>query len=432
MNSRTHHALVAVVLFALAVAVRVSFVTTMEPRTPMGPDSIKYTMLASNLLNQGVYSYRKQPQGNISFIVPAYPLLLAASMDQRESFEAFYLQTTIIQAILWGVSSCLVYLLLSRAGHWQAGLAAAALTALCPHLIVISGYLLTESLFVLLSLGALFFLSRWFSQRNAMNLVAFGLLAAAASLARPVFLLVPFLFLVYAGLVMTNRPNRRCVLAVVLSFLLVYLPWEVWKRTSVQEPDQPSLVRESFHLGSYPDFTYAQGPKGYPRFSDPEFKRASRDWESTLRHFADRASHQPGTHLAWYLAGKPVTFWQWDMIQGQGGPFIYPLQRSGFFAGPWQGFLLTAYRETRYPLVLLAAVTLLLIGRRLLRKSPPAGESDIFLGFLGLILLYYTAVHMVLAPLPRYSLVLLPLVYALAAYLPAELHRTYKELRHVH
>ena len=119
--------------------------------------------------------------------------------------------------------------------------------------------------------------------------------------------------------------------------------------------------------------------------------------------------------MYWFLIGKPLTLLSWDIIQGMGGSFIYPVRESPFFnTAPFNSLHLLA-GILHLPTTVLALLGCALTGLASWKKWLPA-SSLLVPQLASLLLLYFIAIHMVVAPFPRYAIPLRPVCYLLAVW----------------
>ncbi|WP_163832125.1 ArnT family glycosyltransferase [Spartinivicinus ruber] len=401
-------------MFIIAMVTRLSFVSTMTPAVSMGSDAYKYTMIAINLINRFQYHYDPASDKSISWIYPGYPLFLTAVMSLKPVNNNFVDNIKYVHSLLWGGICLLIYIITFRISNLISAVIAAMLTALSPHLVVISGYILTETWFSFLLILVLYLYALWLRKHSMTLLILMGLVAAAATLTRPVFMLAPLILFFMMGFFKTNEAqvDRRKQLILLIVFITALSPWYIWKHNSQQVKDQTSLLREAFHYGSYPNLSYGAGPRVSPRLSDSQYMKVSDDWQQVLIHVKNRAFKQPMEFIHWYVVDKFITYWQWDIIQGQGGPFIYQVNNSIYDYNLFHKKILKIFEEMHPLLIILAFIyaTLILYRQAKFRLK----ETPLTL-FIGIILFYYSAVHIVLTPLPRYALPLYPLIYMMAS-----------------
>jgi hypothetical protein len=214
-------------VFALALAVRVTFVLVMRPGYP-GSEMIK---AASGLATRGSLSdvYGKGPTAHVA---PLYPALLAGlyticGADER-SFPVLGQQ--LLAALTTAATIALVPVLARRLGlRPAAGWAAAVCLALLPvHSVEVDGR--WEQPFTALVLAGLLLVAARLQDcdfRSLSRAAAFGLLMAAGGLLAPVIL--PAAGLALLGCWVASRANVLRGLAagavVALVCMVVWAPW---------------------------------------------------------------------------------------------------------------------------------------------------------------------------------------------------------------
>ena len=334
-------------IFLMALGLRLYYVNTAVIDTPIRADAAKYYTIANNLLNLGVYSSQTgtKPVPEIA-ITPGYPFFIASVLSMARDNPRFsYGLILNLQAVLGAVIVLITYLVGLLFLPFWAALAAGLLAALSPHLIVICGYVLTEALFTFFFMLAVYLVLQAWLRAASHLFLCFGLVAGIASLVRPALGLYPFC--VAAGLLLITRPGKiRLKIAgfIILGFLVVWGPWSYWKHQAAANMTVAySPTAASFALGIYPDLIY-QDPRlrGFPYMEDPAYTDMSRNFRNALAVLQERVAAEPARYLYWYAVGKPLTYWSWSIIAGQGGllsirwfhPFtittILPMPRSGF------------------------------------------------------------------------------------------------------
>ncbi|HXV13849.1 MAG TPA: glycosyltransferase family 39 protein [Candidatus Krumholzibacteria bacterium] len=191
--------------------------------TPPKADEADYHAIAVNLLEgDGFVSFEGTPTARRP---PGYPVFLAAVYAiAGESPRA----GRVVQVILGVVVVALTGLLARRYFGESIALLAAGLSAINPFLIFISGYLLTENLYMVLLLAALVTARdpRTLAASHA-RAAATGVILALATLARPTGL--PMLEWVLAALLALSGVAWRARLVrgalAAAAFALVVLPW---------------------------------------------------------------------------------------------------------------------------------------------------------------------------------------------------------------
>ena len=411
---------IALLLFVLALGLRVLYVNTAVIDHPIRADAAKYITLADNLLNHGVYSSgRGQQLSPETTITPGYPLFLAALLDVKQDNPRFsYWLILNLQAVL----GAFIVLFTFRVGllflPLRAACGAGLLAALSPHLIVSCGYVLTETLFTFLLMISLYLLLRARIHNNRVLYLVFGLLCALATLVRPSLALYPFCIVIGLFVAMKLK-NYRLQTAgfILLGFLVVVAPWLLWQQhATTAARARYSPVASSFALGTYPNLIY-RNPKlrGFPYREDPAYTEMGKSLVNGVAVLKQRAAAEPARYLYWYLIGKPLTYWSWSMIVGQGGPFIYPVVSTIYQQYTVAAATLWLFNTLRPLLLLLAAWSCAYVLFRIFRAKS-IHEEILVISLLAATLLYFTLVHTVLAPLPRYAIPVIPVLYLTAAF----------------
>jgi hypothetical protein len=177
----------------------------------------------------------------------------------------------------------------------------------------------------------------------------------------------------------------------------------------------------------YPEFKYNGLDKsyGFPYRYDPRSNEISKSTVSVLNEIAKRLRNEPVRHINWYLIRKPAFFWSWNIIQGAGDAFIYPVQRTPYQSNHFFKSTHRLMRHLHWPLVLLCAAGSLAVW--LPRFTHVYPENCLYVArFVSALLLYYTAIHIIGAPFPRYSIPLRPFLYGMAMF---SLHMIYISVR---
>jgi 4-amino-4-deoxy-L-arabinose transferase-like glycosyltransferase len=292
-------------------------------------------------------------------------------------------------------------------------LIAALLTALSPHLVTATIYLLSETLFCFLMVLS-FWLFAWAVDRlGFIGFLLAGIVLGAAALTRPAvqYFIVPF-----ALLLVFWRPARfRLVGVLVLGCALAFLPWTARNLYTLGKAGDDTLKINTLHHGLYPDFRYNNDPKtfGYPYRYDPESPRIAQSMGTVMNEIRNRFQTEPAKYLKWYLAGKPIMLWSWNLTESIGGPFVYAVSRTPYSFLPHFGWSYVLMYWSHWFLVALGALGCIVVWlpRHWLGLTEPA---LMIARAIALLLLFYVAVHMAGAPFPRYSVPMRPFLYAIA------------------
>ncbi len=417
--------LIFVCILLLGFYLRMRSVTETVVVNPLRADAGNYFMYAYNLLYKHTYS---REVGNLKDLdspvtpdgvrSPGYPVFLALFVDGL-SFQSFVEKVVVSQAILSSLTIILAFLLFKSFLPYAWSLAASFLVAISPHLIVANSYILTEALFGF-TLTVMVWLTSFLPSRPSLKLGGcLGLLMGLASLVRPSLQFFPLLLAVFLVLHLGWRRGGKLAGMVILGCALCLSPWVIRNVHTLGVTSDNTLMVNFLHHGIYPDFTYdhIKESRGFPYRYDPRASEIGRNNASVLKELSTRFHEEPGEHLRWFLLGKPVAFWSWNTVQGVGDAFIYPVSRSPYFSDPffrWSHHLMHALH---WPAVTLAFFGCLMAWFPLSRIGMK--DNTVFAARVAsLLLIYYTALHVIGAPFPRYSVPLRPFLYGLALFPP--------------
>jgi 4-amino-4-deoxy-L-arabinose transferase-like glycosyltransferase len=308
----------------------------------------------------------------------------------------------------------LTFLIGKKAGGIWTGIGSALLLAISPHHIVASGYLLTEVLFTFLLILTIWLTLRNWEQQGKLNWWLIGMIGGSASLVRPVFLVFPAV--VYTVMYMQHMNLKKglfSILLMVSGMAIVNLPWYAWRVNHPAGPE-PSLLASAIQLGGYPDLIYKDPSlKGFPYREDPENDRSA-DVYGAVKVVLERAAHEPLRYLKWYLIGKPVMFWQANNLGAVGGAYIYPVINSIYDRQIVASMTMSVMMNLHALMAIIAAAT----GIWILRGAVTGGTlttPNPALLISAMMVLAFTFIHTVLAPLQRYAYPFYPYTYLLAA-----------------
>ena len=420
---------VLALLFACGLALRVGFVHTTKLAEPIHSDALQYLAYASNLVDRGVYSKdTTAPPTPDSFRAPGYPMLVALSLwiaadDGVGTDNAAYRFLLDVQAVLGALMVPLTFALGRRFLPTWAAVVAAGAVALSPHLVSLTFYVLTAPLYGLLALAGVTAFTIALEKRRVAWFAGSGLLLSGAFLTNSTALPLP---LIFAGLALTlcgftrGSSDWRRVATHLAVFIAVFftLPaaWSV--RNAVNVPDGARTGSDrafsTMTHGIYPGWVHEDPRLRYYAYrDDPQAKEIRSSLGSFARILWERVRERPARYLSWFLVEKPYYGWSWNILQGEGDVYVYLTKASLYRANA----LADATRRTMkllHPLVLIATclgLPLCLVGLRSLRGSALLVATPVLLAAL---VVYYTAVFVVFAPWPRYSIPLRPELYLFA------------------
>jgi 4-amino-4-deoxy-L-arabinose transferase-like glycosyltransferase len=412
-------------IFALGLYLRYESVLETVVVIPLRADAANYYMYAYNVRLKHTYSLDGKsltdPKSHVTpdaIRPPGYPLFLTSFVDGPPTFKMIDRILT-FQAVMSAFTIIIAFLFFRKFLPVPWSLAASLLVALSPHLIAANSYVLTETLFCFLIVvfGLLITLS-WKKPSPYLG-VAVGIVVGLASLVRVSFqyfwVISAFLFIFHFGW----RRGLRFSVLILLGFAMSFSPWIVRNVVTLKKATDNRLMINFLHHGMYPDFTFQNVTEsyGYPYTHDPRSDEISKDIKSVIKEIVTRFQHETLKHTKWFLLQKPVAFWSWDMVQAFGDVFIYQVSKSPYKSRSLFQWTHVLMHSVHWPLVVLAMLGCLWVW------FPPSmiglsEESAFAARFASLLLIYYTLLHMVGAPFPRYSVPLRPFLYGMALLTP--------------
>jgi 4-amino-4-deoxy-L-arabinose transferase-like glycosyltransferase len=403
------------IIILIGLWFRLSYVGSVEPYDPViRADAAKYYTLSYNLTKNGVYSLGKKfPLTKTTEITPGYPLFLASILSAASNFQEFYYGTLYIQAILSTLTIVLIHFTFYKIVPWPALTCGILFISLSPHLIIYSGYVLTETLFTFLVALGLFFYKVSFNKESSVLYTITGIFWGLAALTRPALLLFPIALLIFAWLFSNDRKSIFIKHAfIVCGVLTLWLPWKLF--TIGTAPPAYSPMAASFALGSYPDLTFKSSQlRGYPyREDSTTYNKMTKSFKTGLEVVSERARETPGKYLHWYLVGKPRMFWGATTVAGAGGAFQYGVKSSIYHTAKVARATYVLMMSLHGFLAMLALTYTVFLLSRTVRTRAYNKNPEIVI--TGILIVYFTLIHMVLAPLPRYAVPLYPFSYILA------------------
>jgi 4-amino-4-deoxy-L-arabinose transferase-like glycosyltransferase len=416
-----HRRILAVVLLACVSALlQFMHVRETDRSNVVRADAEKYVLYAYNLKHHHVFSYQQAFGADapppVKLTLPGYPYFLQHFLDDGRPDQAFVARAQLGQAALGVLSTVLAFLIACRLLPFGWAFAAGLLVATRPHLVTISGYLITEQLATTLILGSvLAALHAAAPGGRRWHALLAGLQLGLVCYVRPQLLALPWLALLAVVLVPRWRPHLKQVALACVVMAAVVLPWHLRNASLPTPPGDPDLQAVAIYHGTFPHFMYRDIPETYgaPYRFDPFQEEHSKDVRSAAAYAASLIAAEPGRYLHWYLLGKPGAFLAWSMVEGAGDIYIYDVATSPWKARPSFAALRTLHLILHWPLMLCAAVTIVLALWRpdWVAKAPHQRQA---VQLVSALLAYVILLHMLGMPLPRYNLPYLALEVSLA------------------
>jgi hypothetical protein len=393
---------------------------------PLSHDAGQYYQYAYNLRHHHTYS--KDIAADAGEVVPdavrtpGYPIFLTLFAGDHPN-EKILSHIVLAQCLLSVVTLAFGFLLFQKFLSFFWSIAAAALTAFSPHLITANSYILTESVFCFLLVLLCWQTSILLKKPKISGALVLGGICAFAALVRPSLNAFPIIFLIILLGAFQWKKGVKYFVCVLAGFILVFSPWVVRNLVTLHRVSDNTLMVNFLHHGIYPNFMYEQMTEtyGFPYRFDPRAGDIGKSVPSALKEIGGRIRTEPGRYVKWYILKKPIAFWSWSMVQGH-DIFVYRVSRSPYFNNwvfQWSWYVM---RSLHNALIVLCAMGCVLawLPNSFLRLSR---QSLYMARFISLTLIYFTLLHIIGAPFPRYSIPLRPLLYGMAFFVPVALRR---------
>jgi hypothetical protein len=357
---------------------------------------------------------------------PGYPLFLTLLIDGPPAGKLIK-RIQLFQMLISFLTLILAFFFFRSFLPPLPGGIAAMFVAISPHLIMFNSYILSETLFcfilvlmALLTCRVVDHPSPWFS-------TILGSIMGIGSLIRPSLQFFPLVMAIILLIHYGHKTGLKLAFSMLLGFILILSPWLIRNVITLGKISDKSLMINFLQHGMYPDFRFKQNPDSYrrPYKFDPRSKEISTNVESVLREIVNRFETEPVRHLKWFLLHKPMIFWSWDTVQGHGDVYVYYVSQTPYSEKTIFLWTHKIMKLLHGPLVITSLLGSLLAC--IFPRSAGFGRNSIFVARIGAALLfYYTILHMIGAPFPRYSVPLRPFQYGMALFC---LHYLYAALK---
>lgn len=203
-------------ILVLCLAVRLIFIATLQAQYFM-PDEVEYDAIARQILSGQGY-------GTFTVRAPLYSFFLAGIYFLT---GPHFIAVRIVQCFLDTFSAFLLMCLGRYYFRRSVGLLTAAIYAIYPYFVFLTGMLLSETVFIFLLLGCLSFATLFEKTHNKRFLIFSAIVLGFATLTRSItlFLIIP-LGIWFAVTNSSHWKQRvaHCFTFVLLAFLVI-LPW---------------------------------------------------------------------------------------------------------------------------------------------------------------------------------------------------------------
>lgn len=418
------------IIFFIALSVRLLYQQNAKVRNYVISDAREYFLGAYNLRFFGVYSTSpppalgKAPLPNAGR-TPGYSLFLLPFLYMSKTLPGFLNKVMTAQAVMGAFTAVLAFLISRLYLPFLWAIAGGMLTALSPHLIAMDDYLLTESLFTFVLISAFYFmcLSLRLAGRNGLIMGALsGFFFGWAFLVKPMAMLLgPFMMLVYfvsfenSKLRISLAGSTKAIL-LLFTFIFTISPYFIRNHLVLKKafPEQ-GRGWASIVDGTYINLIY-KDPRfyGYPYKDDPLNTKMHQDKKFFWNTFKKRFKERPLDYIKWYLGGKILCSWRWNVVTGHHDVYVYPMKRFGFQTNKFLFFIHGIMKDLHWPLFWFAVLPPFAFIWFAKRKSIPANHL-LQLPYLAIII-YFFAIVTVMFPIPRYTIPIRPYVYNLALF----------------
>lgn len=433
---------ICIFLFTIALGLRLHYQHNSIVLGNIRADSLQYYTTAYNLYTHGIYSAQLSPRRSVppqadAARSPGYPLFLLPFFYFHNNLNQIMHSVMTTQAILGSLSVVLTFLLARSCLGYLASFLAGLLTATSPHLIAAEKYLLTETLFTCVLLTSCLALVYARRQNNGripiLSILAGGLFGLTALIKPAALLLGPLLAALFflnpkkTEATGHNRSHRQ-ILWFLAGYILIYSPFLI-RNTLTLDQIFPESGRGWSNIveGSYPNLMFKTKQfSGHPHHEDPKFNKMKDDKQYFFKIMRQRFSVTPWPYIKWYLGGKIIYSWKWDLITGDHDVYIYPMFSSGFRSSKILQPIHAAMKNMHSPLALLALFGCIMFAIKWRRDGEMNATPALMLSIM--IIIYHALQTTVMLPEPRYTIPLRPICYLLASAFLASSFYKIKEL----
>lgn len=299
-------------VLGLSFVLKVIVILLQGDRFMLDSDDASYLVTARIWLDTGVFTYN-DPERPTVFITPAYPAFIA--MFMKILGPGFVLEQTlrIVQTMLMTISLYLLFVIGRRIWDERTALWGTGIAAFYLPLWLVSNFLLTEALFVLMLLLLIYCCLRIIEQPDRYKAAWFGLIWALATYVRPTIALWPGVFLILLLVWRRLKVKQLLVCSTIAAvvFVACLAPW--WVRNyHVSGGQFIPLTRSSGNPLLLGTFSY-----GLPSLEEQRTWHATNNlWENdafdrkwAMERIKTGFTEHPLHYLSWYTIGKFTVFW---------------------------------------------------------------------------------------------------------------------------
>ena len=411
-------------IFITSALIRLYYIESTIIIQPILADAREYIIYGYNLAFHDTFS-KDFPSNNPSpdsFRSPGYPLFVALSFICGGE-KGYYDLLLYSQAVIGGSLSVLTYMVGILFLPFSWAIVASVLVTFSPHLISMTSYCLTETLFSFTLLTSILFFIYSIKYNHSVLYIISGALCGCSYMVNETFLFLPYIFVFTFILIQKKYLHKKtrinCIVFIII-FSLFPCMWMVRNSTrlSSDAPQGKSRAIATMSHGSYPDFIYKTEKYKYLSYiEDPEQPGFGSSLKSFTRILWKRIKQRPYDYFVWYSFKKPYYLWSWNILQGQGDVYVYAVKQSLYSISKFAETTKKIMHNIHPFIIFLSFSGIPLIFFQLRNKK---AEKFIIVNQIALIIyiifIYYTLLYIVFAPWPRYSVPLRPVLYLCASW----------------
>jgi hypothetical protein len=417
MTKRTEWFLLLCVLL-LAAVLRIQAVSTTQIDHPVRADAREYYLSALNLQRWQVFSGATP---DISAPAPdaARPPLMPVLLTPFVVFpptDVMLFHFNLLQVGMDVLTVGFTFLLFRLFSGALLALSAALLAACSPHLVSMTTYLLTETSFTFFLTAGLCLTAFALKREVLWGALLGGGALGLSALTRETTEYLPIFMLCSLCWFLDKKLVFRILMPTAIVALGVVWAWKFRNLSAIGSFSDPSLAVRTIHHGMYPGLMYNDDPNsfGVPYRLDPLSPRMT-DLGGVLGVLWERFIAAPAKYLFWFLIGKPLAFFQWNLQDGTGDVFVYPLIYTPYLDNPLFVWTHALFRLLHVPLMISS-----ILGAAVVLWRPKLlgliGNARLPALLIVCVIGYFVAIHMVGFPLARYSVPLRPCMYGLGLF----------------
>ena len=407
-------------IFIMSLILRIAYIKSTVIIKPINRDAKQYIIYGYNIINYGVYSSNtfstKKAPAPDSFRSPGYPLVVALSLALAGKEWKYFL--LYLQAITGSLLPILTFLTALFFLPYGWAIIASILIAFNPHLISFTSYFLTETLFGFTALSSILFFQYSIKYNFTYLFVIAAIFCGYSYLINETFFFIPYFctLIIYYKLNNKNiniKKVRHNLLIFIIIFSIFPAGWIVRNKISLTANTSKNSSRAiaTMSHGSYPDFIYKSNRyKYFPYREDPKQPEFGSSFTVFTKVLFERIKQRPLKYFIWYCFKKPYYLWSWNILQGQGDIYVYPVTKSLYTLSP----VLNITKEIMHwfhPLILF--LSFISTPLYYLKNKDNINNKKYNFTFVIILLffIYYTILYTFFASWPRYSVPLRPILY---------------------